>query len=160
MKEKKRPLNKSVDSGKSSFKLFNSAFRLFSETFPLKTANNFALASSFLWNDEISLSELSSAPAQSSWAQLRILTGREGGSTHLFSLENSAWCLKGYKQADTSLLQARELMLLFKILLVGLLCYEFGQNNQRLEKESFAGKNLGTSSMNSASKCVFWKNSL
>lgn len=106
MKEKPKPPNKSADSGKSSFKLFNSAFRFFSETFPLKTANNFAIILSFLWNDEITLNEPSSAPAQCCWVQLGILTRREGGFTHLFTLENSAWGLKGYKQVDTSLVHA------------------------------------------------------
>lgn len=48
MKEKPNLLNKSIDSGKSSFKLFNPAFRLFLENFPLKTANNFTIILSFL----------------------------------------------------------------------------------------------------------------
>lgn len=146
MKEKPKPPNKSADSVKTCFKLFNSAFRFFSETLPLKTANNFAIISSFLRNDEIALNELSSTPAWCCWSQLGILTGRKGGSTHLFTLENSAWCLKGYKQGDTSLVHAwwnryfRKLMLLSKILSVGLLCYEYGQNNQWLERKALLGK--------------------
>lgn len=48
MNEKTKTQTKHVHLGKSIFKLFCSALGCFSETFPLKTANDFAIKSSLL----------------------------------------------------------------------------------------------------------------